>query len=48
MHVLIVDDFVVNREVAAAFLRKAGHTATEAHDGIEAVHLPRRGTSTLC
>jgi CheY-like chemotaxis protein/HPt (histidine-containing phosphotransfer) domain-containing protein len=39
LHVLIVDDSVVNREIAAAFLRKAGHTATQAHDGIEGVRL---------
>ena len=39
LNVLVVDDSEVNREVALAFLRKAGHTATGAHDGNEAVWL---------
>jgi signal transduction histidine kinase/CheY-like chemotaxis protein/HPt (histidine-containing phosphotransfer) domain-containing protein len=39
LNVLVVDDSEVNRAVAAAYLRKAGHTATEARDGIEAVQL---------
>jgi signal transduction histidine kinase/DNA-binding NarL/FixJ family response regulator len=39
LNVLVVDDSRVNREVATAFLRKAGHMATEAHDGNEAVRL---------
>jgi signal transduction histidine kinase/DNA-binding NarL/FixJ family response regulator len=37
--VLVVDDSEVNRSVAAAYLRKAGCTAIEAHDGVEAVRL---------
>ena len=39
LNVLIVDDSMVNRDVAAAFLRDAGHTATEAQDGVEAIRL---------
>jgi CheY-like chemotaxis protein/HPt (histidine-containing phosphotransfer) domain-containing protein len=39
LNVLVVDDSVVSREVAAAFLRQAGHAATEARDGDEAVRL---------
>jgi signal transduction histidine kinase len=39
LSVLVVDDSEVNREVAAAFLRKAGHAVTEARDGDEAVRL---------
>jgi signal transduction histidine kinase/ActR/RegA family two-component response regulator len=39
LKVLVVDDSEINREVAAAFLRKAGHSVTEAHDGFEAVRL---------
>ncbi len=39
LNVLVVDDSEVNRSVAAAFLRKAGHTAVEARDGVEAVQL---------
>ncbi len=39
LSVLVVDDSEINREVAAAFLRKAGHRVAEAHDGAEAVRL---------
>jgi signal transduction histidine kinase/CheY-like chemotaxis protein/HPt (histidine-containing phosphotransfer) domain-containing protein len=39
LNVLVVDDSEVNRQVAAAFLRQAGHIATEANDGSEAVGL---------
>ena len=39
LNVLVVDDSEVNRSVAAAYLRKAGYTAIEAHDGVEAVRL---------
>ncbi|HXA25967.1 MAG TPA: response regulator [Acetobacteraceae bacterium] len=39
LNVLVVDDSEVNRKVATAYLRKAGHTAIEAHDGVEAVRL---------
>lgn len=39
LNVLVVDDSEVNRDVAAAFLRKAGHTTTEVHDGAAAVEL---------
>jgi CheY-like chemotaxis protein len=39
LNVLVVDDSDVNRAVATGFLRQAGHTATEANDGIEAVRL---------
>jgi hypothetical protein len=37
--VLVVDDSELNRNVAVAFLRDAGHATTEAHDGREAVWL---------
>ena len=39
LNVLVVDDSEVNRKVAAAYLRKAGHTAIGARDGVEAVRL---------
>jgi CheY-like chemotaxis protein len=39
LNVLVVDDSEVNRKVATAYLRKAGHAAIEAHDGVEAVRL---------
>ncbi len=39
LNVLVVDDSAINREVAASFLRNAGHTAIETHDGSEAVAL---------
>ena len=39
LNVLVVDDSEVNRKVAAAYLREAGHAAIEAHDGVEAVRL---------
>ena len=39
MNVLVTDDSDVNRDVAVAFLRKAGHTTSEARDGGKAVRL---------
>jgi PAS domain S-box-containing protein len=39
LRVLVVDDSMANRDVAASFLRGAGHTVTEASSGAEAVHL---------
>lgn len=39
LRILVTDDSEVNREVAVSFLSQAGHTATEAHDGSEAVRL---------
>jgi CheY-like chemotaxis protein/HPt (histidine-containing phosphotransfer) domain-containing protein len=39
LHVLVTDDSDVNRDVAVAFLRKAGHTTSEARDGAKAVRL---------
>jgi signal transduction histidine kinase/CheY-like chemotaxis protein/HPt (histidine-containing phosphotransfer) domain-containing protein len=39
LNVLVVDDSEVNRKVATAYLRKAGHAAIEAHDGVDAVRL---------
>jgi signal transduction histidine kinase/ActR/RegA family two-component response regulator len=39
LHVLVVDDSVVDRAVTTSFLRQAGHTAIEASDGGEAVRL---------
>jgi CheY-like chemotaxis protein/HPt (histidine-containing phosphotransfer) domain-containing protein len=39
LDVLIADDSAINREVATAFLRQAGHTVSEARDGAQAVHL---------
>lgn len=39
LNVLVVDDSEVNRKVAAAYLRKAGHDVVEAADGGEAVRL---------
>jgi PAS domain S-box-containing protein len=37
LHVLVVDDVLMNRTIAAAFLRKGGHTAVCVEDGAEAV-----------
>jgi len=37
LHVMIVDDALVSRDIAAAFLRAAGHTVTLLRDGAEAV-----------
>lgn len=39
LRVLVVDDSDVNREVAQASLRSAGHSVTTARDGSEAVRL---------
>jgi signal transduction histidine kinase/DNA-binding response OmpR family regulator len=39
LNVLVTDDSDVNRDVAIAFLRKAGHTTSEARDGARAVRL---------
>jgi CheY-like chemotaxis protein/nitrogen-specific signal transduction histidine kinase/HPt (histidine-containing phosphotransfer) domain-containing protein len=39
LNVLVTDDSDVNRDVAVAFLRKAGHTTSEARDGSKAVRL---------
>ena len=39
LNVLVTDDSDVNRDVAVAFLRKAGHTTSEARDGGKAVRL---------
>ncbi|HET7882041.1 MAG TPA: response regulator, partial [Acetobacteraceae bacterium] len=39
LRVLLVDDSVVNREIAAGYLRKSGHTVIEASDGSDAVEL---------
>ena len=33
LHILVVDDSALNRDVAASFLRRAGHTIVEAEDG---------------
>ena len=33
LHALVVDDSALNRDVAATFLRRAGHTVVEAEDG---------------
>ena len=37
LSVLVVDDMAVNRDIAAAFLRAAGHSVTTARNGIEAI-----------
>jgi CheY-like chemotaxis protein len=37
LHVLVVDDIAMNRDIAAAFLRVAGHLVTCACGGMEAV-----------
>ena len=37
LHVLVVDDFPVNRAVLRALLEKRGHRVTEASDGVEAL-----------
>jgi PAS domain S-box-containing protein len=37
LHVLVVDDVLMNRDVASSFLRAAGHTADCAEGGAEAV-----------
>eukprot|EP00698_Gefionella_okellyi_P022502 TRINITY_DN7471_c0_g1_i1.p1 TRINITY_DN7471_c0_g1~~TRINITY_DN7471_c0_g1_i1.p1 ORF type:complete len:813 (-),score=145.88 TRINITY_DN7471_c0_g1_i1:429-2867(-) len=37
LHVLVVDDNVVNQQVAAMFLKRAGHTIEVASNGLEAV-----------
>ena len=37
LHVLVVDDVLMNRDVASSFLRAAGHTAVCAEGGAEAV-----------
>ena len=39
LNVLVTDDSDVNRDVAIAFLRKAGHATSEARDGGKAVRL---------
>jgi CheY-like chemotaxis protein/HPt (histidine-containing phosphotransfer) domain-containing protein/two-component sensor histidine kinase len=39
LNVLVVDDSEVNRSVAAAYLKTAGHDVAEASDGSEAVRL---------
>ena len=39
LNVLVTDDSDVNRDVAVAFLRKAGHATSEARDGGKAVRL---------
>ena len=38
LHILVVDDSALNRDVAASFLRRAGHTVVEAEDGEAAVN----------
>ncbi len=37
LHVLVVDDVLMNRDIAGAFLRASGHAVTTAGDGREAV-----------
>jgi signal transduction histidine kinase/DNA-binding NarL/FixJ family response regulator len=37
LSVLVVDDTELTRAVTVAFLEQAGHTASDAHDGVEAV-----------
>jgi CheY-like chemotaxis protein len=37
LHVLVVDDLAMNRDIAAAFLTDAGHRVTTAEDGPQAV-----------
>ncbi len=37
LHVLVVDDITINREIAGSFLRAAGHRVTCADSGAEAV-----------
>ena len=37
LHVLVVDDIAMNREIAGAFLRAAGHDVAFAEGGVEAI-----------
>jgi signal transduction histidine kinase len=37
LHILIADDIAMNRDIAGAFLRAAGHVVAEAKGGLEAV-----------
>ncbi|HEY4040770.1 MAG TPA: response regulator [Rhodopila sp.] len=39
LHVLVVDDVLMNRDIGESFLRSAGHEVTCAEDGAEAVAL---------
>jgi signal transduction histidine kinase/CheY-like chemotaxis protein len=39
LHVLVVDDVAVNRQLAAAILEKAGHTVDGAADGLQALEM---------
>jgi signal transduction histidine kinase/DNA-binding response OmpR family regulator len=39
LRILVADDTEIARCVTVSFLEQAGHTATEAHDGVEAVRL---------
>ena len=41
LHVLVVDDVAVNRQLAAAMLQKAGHTSDSAGDGDQALAMIR-------
>ncbi len=45
--ILLAEDDTVNRMVALAFLRQAGHEVDVARDGLEAVEACRRGTYDL-
>lgn len=47
LHVLVVDDVSVNRQLAAAMLRKAGHTVESADDGLQAVAMIKDGEYDL-
>jgi PAS domain S-box-containing protein len=47
LHVLIVEDNAINREVLSGMLREDGHIVTEAHDGLEGVRLAGRQSFDL-
>lgn len=39
LHILVVDDVPMNREIISRFLRKEGHTTQEAEDGLQATEM---------
>jgi PAS domain S-box-containing protein len=43
LRILVVDDVLMNRDIAEAFLRSAGHQVTSTDEGAEAVALATRG-----
>jgi CheY-like chemotaxis protein len=47
LHVLVADDSAMNREIAAAFLREAGHIVSLAESGAEAVSIAAAATLDL-